>query len=55
MPLSKDRISALGDELFEAWKAAKQIAPLTEREPSITIDDAYHVQLRTIEPPERSR
>ncbi len=49
MALSQDRIHALGDELFEAWKAAKQIAPLTEREPSITIDDAYRVQLRTIE------
>jgi 2-oxopent-4-enoate/cis-2-oxohex-4-enoate hydratase len=49
MALSQDRIHALGDELFAAWKAAKQIAPLTEREPSITIDDAYRVQLRTIE------
>jgi 2-oxopent-4-enoate/cis-2-oxohex-4-enoate hydratase len=48
MPLSKDRISELGDELFDAWKAAKQLAPLTEREPDITIDDAYQVQLRTI-------
>ena len=48
MPLSKDRITALGDELFEAWKSAKQLAPLTEREPAITIDDAYQVQLRTI-------
>ena len=48
MPLSKDKIVALGDELFEAWKAAKQLAPLTEREPAITIDVAYQVQLRTI-------
>jgi len=48
MALSKDKIVLLGDELFEAWKAAKQLAPLTEREPGITIDDAYQVQLRTI-------
>ena len=48
MALSKDRIALLGDELFEAWKTAKQLAPLTEREPAITIDDAYQIQLRTI-------
>jgi len=48
MSLSKEKVAALGDELFEAWKAAKQLAPLTEREPAITIDDAYQVQLRTI-------
>jgi 2-oxopent-4-enoate/cis-2-oxohex-4-enoate hydratase len=41
-------INALGDELYDAWKAARQIAPLTEREPAISIEDAYQVQLRTV-------
>jgi len=49
MALSTDRIAALGDELFEAWRLARQIAALTEREPGITIDDAYRVQLRIVE------
>ena len=34
--------------MFEAWSSARQIAPLTEREPSISIDEAYQVQLRTV-------
>jgi 2-oxopent-4-enoate/cis-2-oxohex-4-enoate hydratase len=48
MALPQDKIRAFGDELLEAWKAARQIAPLSDREPAITIDDAYAVQLRTI-------
>ena len=48
MALSQDKIRAFGDELLDAWKAARQIAPLSDREPAITIDDAYAVQLRTI-------
>jgi len=48
MALPQDKIRALGDELLEAWKGARQIAPLSDREPAITIDDAYAVQLRTI-------
>jgi len=46
--VSEDRIVALGDELFEAWSNARQIAPLTEREPSISVDEAYQVQLHTV-------
>src|SRR4249920_3755515 len=48
MALPQDRVHTLGDELLEAWKVARQIAPLSDREPAITIDDAYAVQLRTI-------
>ena len=48
MALPQDKIRAFGDELLEAWKGARQIAPLSDREPAITIDDAYAVQLRTI-------
>jgi 2-oxopent-4-enoate/cis-2-oxohex-4-enoate hydratase len=49
MGLDQKKITALGDELYEAWRDARQIAPVTEREPDITIDEAYRVQLRTIE------
>ena len=43
MALAPDRISALGDELFEALRARRTLAPLTEREPGISLDDAYRV------------
>ena len=48
MVLPQERIRTLGDELLEAWKAARQVAPLSDREAGITIDDAYAIQLRTI-------
>jgi 2-oxopent-4-enoate/cis-2-oxohex-4-enoate hydratase len=47
-PLDKKIIESLGDELYDAWYNARQIAPLTDRHPGITIEDAYEVQLRTI-------
>jgi 2-oxopent-4-enoate/cis-2-oxohex-4-enoate hydratase len=49
MALAAERIRALGDELYDAWRMAKQIAPLTEREPDIGVEDAYRVQLQTID------
>ena len=49
MGLDNKTIAALGDELFDAWHDARQIAPVTEREPQITIAEAYRVQLHTIE------
>jgi 2-oxopent-4-enoate/cis-2-oxohex-4-enoate hydratase len=49
MGLDEKTITSLGDALYDAWRNAQQIAPITEREPAITIDDAYRVQLRTIE------
>lgn len=49
MPLSQQRIAALGDELFDALRARQPIAPLTERVADITIDDAYHASLRMLE------
>ena len=49
MGLEKKTIAAFGDELFDAWRSARQIAPLTDREPDITIEEAYQVQLHTIE------
>lgn len=42
-------IAALGDELFAALRARRTLAPLTERHPAISIEDAYHVSLRMLE------
>lgn len=43
------RIRHFGDELYAALVERKPIAPLTDRESAITIDDAYRIQLRMIE------
>lgn len=48
MSLSPDRIQQLGDELFDALRARAPIAPLTERETGIEIDDAYYISLRML-------
>ncbi len=47
--LNEQRIQELGDELFTALRGREMIAPLTEREPEITIEDAYHVSLRMVQ------
>lgn len=49
MALPSDRITALGDELFAALRARSVLAPLTEREPGIDIEDAYQISLRFLE------
>lgn len=41
-------IEKLGDELYQALVARETLAPLTERHPEITIEDAYRVQQRMI-------
>jgi 2-oxopent-4-enoate/cis-2-oxohex-4-enoate hydratase len=41
--------NALGDELFEALRARSTVAPLTERLPGITIDDAYWISRHLLE------
>lgn len=41
-------VDALGDELYAALRGRRTLAPLTERWPEITIDDAYHVSLRMV-------
>ena len=38
-------ISELSDELYQALRTQKTIAPLTDRFTDITIDDAYHISL----------
>lgn len=47
--LSPATIEHLGDELFEALRARRVLAPLTSREPAIEIDDAYHVSWRMLQ------
>lgn len=42
-------IASLGDELYRALRAQATVAPLTEREPGITIEDAYHISQRMLE------
>jgi len=42
-------IRQYGDELYEALVSRRAVAPLTERQPEISLDDAYRIQLRMIE------
>lgn len=46
--MDQDRINRLGDELYEALRTQSTVAPLTEREGTITIEDAYHVSQRMV-------
>ena len=40
------RIESLGDELFDALRERRTLAPLTSRYDGITVDDAYRISLR---------
>ncbi|HRQ59124.1 MAG TPA: 2-oxopent-4-enoate hydratase [Azoarcus taiwanensis] len=46
--MDRNTIESLGDELYQALVSREVIAPLTERHPEITIEDAYHVQQRML-------
>ncbi|MGV8805964.1 MAG: fumarylacetoacetate hydrolase family protein [Polaromonas sp.] len=39
-------IESLGDELFDALRGQRTLAPLTSRHAGITVDDAYRISLR---------
>ena len=43
------KIEHYGDALYQAFLSRDPIAPLTDREPGITIADAYEIQLRMIQ------
>jgi 2-oxopent-4-enoate/cis-2-oxohex-4-enoate hydratase len=43
------KIQGYGDELYDALLNRRPVAPLTERESDITIEDAYRIQLRMIQ------
>ena len=47
--LAQARTDALGEELYRALRSQAVVSPLTEREPAITIDDAYQVSLRMMQ------
>jgi 2-oxopent-4-enoate/cis-2-oxohex-4-enoate hydratase len=47
--MDSPQITAYGDELYASLLSRTPVAPLTEREPDITIEDAYRIQLRMIE------
>jgi 2-oxopent-4-enoate/cis-2-oxohex-4-enoate hydratase len=44
-----EKINRLGDELYAALRTRSTLAPLTDREPDITIEDAYHISLRMVD------
>lgn len=43
------KIQAYGDELYQALVERRTVPPLLEREPDITLDDAYRIQLRMVQ------
>ena len=47
--MTPEHIQHYGDELYQALLAREPVAPLTEREPGITIADAYQIQLRMVQ------
>src|SRR5450631_3661687 len=47
--MEKAKIQTYGDELYQALLERKPVDPLTDRERSITIEDAYQIQLRMIQ------
>jgi 2-oxopent-4-enoate/cis-2-oxohex-4-enoate hydratase len=47
--LTDSRIEALGLELYQALRGRHVLAPLTEREPEITIENAYHISKRMVQ------
>ena len=49
MAMNADTIKRYGDELYQSLIACAPIDPLTNREPDITIEDAYQIQLRMIQ------
>ncbi len=44
MAIHDDQARHYGDELFQALGGARTVVPLSEREPGLTIDDAYRIQ-----------
>lgn len=48
-PMNDERIRRYADELHQALVTRTPVAPLTEREPGITLDDAYRIQLHMVQ------
>jgi 2-oxopent-4-enoate/cis-2-oxohex-4-enoate hydratase len=47
--MQTDRINAFADELLDALRQRRTIAPLSTREAGITLDDAYRISVRMLE------
>ncbi|WP_374483882.1 2-oxopent-4-enoate hydratase [Zoogloea sp.] len=47
--MNQNKIEQYGDELYNALITRTAVDPLTDREPEITIEDAYKIQLRMIQ------
>ena len=47
--MDAQKIQAYGDELYAALVERRTVPPLLEREPDITLDDAYRIQLRMVQ------
>lgn len=47
--MESSRIEQYGDSLYQALRERRTVAPLTAREPSITIEDAYFISRRLLE------
>lgn len=47
--MTPDNIRRYGDELYDSLISRVPVEPLTNREPRITIDDAYQIQLRLVQ------
>jgi len=47
--MNESRIKTLAEMLLAAEQAQKPLAPLTETDPDITVEEAYKIQLRIIE------
>ena len=47
--MNPSRIHSLAQELHGALRGRRTLAPLTEREPDITIEDAYQISTATLE------
>lgn len=46
--MDDSKIRQYGDELYHCWLNRRTVAPLREREPDITIEDAYRIQERFV-------
>jgi len=47
--MEKQLQETIGHEIFEAMRDKTTIAPLTERYPTITVEDAYHISLHLVQ------
>lgn len=46
--MNEEKIARYGDELYDAFARGIAVEPLTNREPGITINEAYRIQLRMV-------